>query len=106
MNIDLSALTLQQFAILLLAVAAVDFATGVYSALHSGSFSWAAVADVLETHVLKRVIPILAPVALSLSLPAGQTHDVLWSTALAATALYLTETISSITDNLKTPAKS
>jgi len=101
---DLSQLTVTQVLILLIAVAFIDFVSGLYSAFRPpNTFSWDVVANVLETHVLKRIIPIMLPVYVALSSPPGQNHDALWASALVAIGLYVTETINSIVGNVTTP---
>ncbi len=101
MNIDLSGITYAQFAIVLIVVMAVDFATGVVGALASGTFDPSKVADVVTSHLVPRVFPIGALALLAFALPAAQgAHDVLWTASVGLLAAYVVETVASVTANV------
>lgn len=96
---DLTHLTIAQLVIVLVVVAAVDTASGILGSISAGSFSVAYVATFLESHVLKRIAPIigLAIISFSLGDPAGAA---VFATALAGLVAYVTETIASVAGNL------
>ena len=55
---DFTALTAAQFAVILTAIALLDFATGVIGALAGHAFSWDAVLQFLYTHMVLKAAPI------------------------------------------------
>ena len=97
---DFSHLTVIQFAVILLVLAAADWVTGVLGAIRAKAFSVQLVLQVLRTHVLLRVAPIAALFAL------GQIGSVLAVVAIADAALgvYFVETVLSMESNLSAPA--
>jgi hypothetical protein len=100
---DFTNLTWQQFALVAVVVAGTDFVVSVLAAIVPPNyFSFASVAKVLETHVLKRVIPIAALAALALSFPSTSAeHTGLWASACAALALYVAETVKSLMSSVQ-----
>lgn len=103
MNIDLTHLSLLQLLIVLLITAAVDTLTGIVGAVMSHTFTVDLVATYLETHVLKRVFPILGVgfLAQSLGGPEG-AGAVIWAGALLSLGAYVAETVASVQTNLAT----
>lgn len=94
MSIDLFALTWQQFAIVTLAVTLVRFLIAVVAAVRPpNSFDWLSVATVLDTQVLKRVVPIAAIAFLAQTFPSGEAQTAIWGLATAGLALYVAETV-------------
>lgn len=96
-------LTWQQFAVLAVVVAVVDWVVAVLAAVSPpvNYFSFQAAARVLETHVLKRVIPIAGLAFIAQSIPAGPARDLVWLTATGALGLYVAETIKSLMSSAK-----
>lgn len=100
MNIDLFALTWQQFAIVTLAVTFVRFAIAVVSAVRPpNSFDVMLVANVLDQQVLKRVVPIAAIAILAQSFPEGAAQTAIWTLATGGLALYVVETVKQAATN-------
>jgi hypothetical protein len=100
MNLDLFALTWQQFAIITLAVTLVRFLIAVVSAIRPpNAFDWLSVATVLDTQVLKRVVPIAAIAFLAQTFPAGASQTFVWGLATAGLALYVSETVKQAATN-------
>lgn len=98
--IDLTSITWQQFAVIAAVVSAVDLVTGIiYAIAPPNVFSFALAARFLESHVLKRVIPLGGLAAIAQSIPPSPTHDGLWVFAVGGLALYVGETVKSISDN-------
>lgn len=93
---DFGQLTAVQFAIIALAVAAVDWVSGVLGALRTMRFSVSEVLTVLESHVVMRVLPIAG---LFLMGQVGGV-DALTKAADGALALYFLETAGSVQSNL------
>ena len=103
MNLDLFALTWQQFAIITLAVTFVRFLIAVVSAVRPPStFDLLSVATVLDTQVLKRVVPIAAIAFLAQTFPAGEAQTGIWAIATAGLALYVVETVKQAATNWAT----
>lgn len=99
--LNLSDITWQRFFLVAFTVAGVDFVVSVLAAVTPPNyFDWAKVAQVLDTHILKRVIPITALAFIALSFPAGPQHDLLWVGASGALALYVGETVKSIASSI------
>jgi small basic protein len=105
MNIDLTALTVFQLACVLVVVAAIDTLSGIVGAIQAKTFTVSVLADYLESHVLKRVFPILglAFIGQTLGGPNG-AGAAIWATALLSLAAYIAETVASVSGNLSPPA--
>lgn len=100
MNLDLFALTWQQFAIITLAVTFVRFLIAVVAAVRPpNTFDVGSVATVLDTQVLKRVVPIAAIAFLAQTFPAGEGQTGIWAIATAGLALYVVETVKQAATN-------
>lgn len=95
---NLESLTWEQFALIAVGVAVLDFIVGTVAAIIPPNyFSWASVARVLETHVLKRIAPIAGLAFLAQTFPeTDPNHAALWATACGALALYVGETVKSL----------
>lgn len=94
MTLDLFNLTWQQFAIVTLAVTLVRFAIAVVAAVRPpNAFDTLAVATVLDTQILKRVIPLAGIAALAQSFPEGAAQTAIWTVATGGLALYVAETV-------------
>ena len=104
MNIDLSNLTQLQLLAVLLVTAAIDTLSGIFGAIGNHTFSLSVVADFLESHVLKRVFPILGLGFLGQTLGSGQSGAAIWASALLGLAAYVAETIVSVQSNLTAPS--
>jgi len=100
MNLDLFALTWQQFAVVTLAVTFVRFIIAVVSAVRPpNAFDFLSVATVLDTQVLKRVVPIAAIAFLAQTFPVGEGQQAIWALATAGLALYVVETVKQAAEN-------
>lgn len=94
---DFSHLSAIQFSIVLIAVAAFDFATGVVGAIGvTKTFTWAQVLNILESHGLKRVLPL----ALLFAVGQAASSPPLVALADGALAVYVYETLISAVGNL------
>lgn len=91
--------------IAMVAVAFVDFATGVLAALRDGTFALGAIAAFVRKHLLGRVFPI--GILLVTGYFGGELIGQLFAaSALAAAAAYVAETASSVLGNLNPPKES
>jgi hypothetical protein len=97
---DLGALTWEQFFIILVAVALFDFVTGIVGSLRDHTFTVDKLLEVLDTHILRRAIP------LGLLFGVGQIANAqsLIAIAVGGLAIYIGETVLSSASNLSTPA--
>jgi hypothetical protein len=95
---DLTNLTWLRFAELAGAVALIDWVVGVLAAIAPPNyFSWANVAKVLETHVLKRILPIAGLAFLAAAVPAGSPEHIgFYGSAIVALGAYVGETAKSL----------
>jgi uncharacterized membrane protein YdjX (TVP38/TMEM64 family) len=100
MPIDLSSLTVEEVLLVALALAVVDTISGIAGALATHTLDVSRLAEWVTTHVLQRVLPIVALVAIAAALPQGPGADAVRATAVAALASYLAETVSSIASNV------
>jgi uncharacterized membrane protein YdjX (TVP38/TMEM64 family) len=100
MPIDLSGLTVEQVLLVALVLAIVDTISGITGALATHTFDVSKLADWVTTHVLQRVLPIVALVAIAAALPPGPGADAVRATAVAALASYLAETVNSVASNV------
>lgn len=93
---DFSNLSAVQFAVILGAVAAFDWVTGIVGAVAAHAFDYAKVLDFLETHGLKRVATI------GVVYLVGEVADLpgLRLAADGLLALYVGETVLSSAANL------
>lgn len=91
-SVDFTHLSVYQFIVILMVAALADWAVGTLTAIAKAKFDWALVLGVLESHVLKRVIPIAGLFWL------GQSGGILPLVAVAdgALALYFVETANSL----------
>lgn len=99
---DISAITPIQLLILTASIALVDFVFAVVDALRPSTgttFSWSIVANVLETHILKRVLPIYALAFLSFGVP-GEGHVYIFGLAIGGVGIYLGETVVSVSASI------
>jgi len=89
----------------MLAVAFVDFVTGVFAALRDGTFALDSIAAFLRKHIWGRVAPI--GLLLVIGYYGGDQVGALFSAAAAAAALaYVAETASSVLGNINPPKSS
>ena len=95
MQFDLTTLSAVQVLIVALVLAVVDTGYAIVSAFANRTFSLGKVADFLTTHVLQRIFPIFALVAISASV-TGPASTGLFALALAGLTAYLLETVGSI----------
>lgn len=101
---DLTNLTLTQVFGLLALIAAFDVVGSIGLSIVQGKFSLGAVATWIQSHVLKRVLPIFTLAVLGHGLDIGTTNvippiDPAWALALAGLAAYVAETIASLRDS-------
>ncbi len=101
---DLTDLTLTQIFGLLAIIAAFDVIGSMGLSIVQGKFSLGAVAVWIQSHVLKRVLPIFTLAVLGHGLDIGTTNvvppiDPAWALALAGLAAYVAETIASLRDS-------
>jgi hypothetical protein len=99
-NIDLTALTIAQLLGVLLVTAAIDTLSGIFGSIQAGTFDVNVVANFLETHVLKRVFPILGLGAISQALGTSGPGAAVWALALLGLGAYVAETVASISSNI------
>lgn len=108
--------TLQLLFIVCLLLAAADFLVGAVAALRSHTFSVDYVAVWIDTHLLKRVFPIVILASVAASLTAaltgfpdadatakfalGAAGTTAWGVSLAAFATYAIESLKSLQDNV------
>lgn len=105
MSFDLSGITIAQVIIVTLVLTFLDFIGGVLPAVISRTFSAALVAAFLETHVLKRVFPIVGLLLISTSLGATTSAgQAVWALAILGVATYLAETVKSLSASLPSPS--
>lgn len=98
---DFTHLSAIQFGVILIAVAAFDFATGIVGALGvSHTFTLARVLDILETHGLRRVLPL----ALLFAVGQVAASQPLVALADGGLAVYVAETLQSALSNLTSPS--
>ena len=93
---DLSSLTFAQVATLALILAVADTIWNIVTALAAKTFSAAAVAQFLETHVLLRIVPILLLAGLGSGLFGLPTISAFFDASIAALGAYLVETVGSL----------
>ena len=106
MDIDLSAITLQQLIGLTVLITILDVLGGVaLSAVH-GTFSLAYVAVWLQSHVIPRVFPIIALAIIGHGVPALDVPPIPFAFGLAIAGLtaYVLETIASLRDSFRDTA--
>ena len=101
MDIDLTHLTLTQVFTLSATVAVLDTLAAMALAVTQGVFSLGAVAIWLQSHVLKRVFPILALAVLGSGFTAGETVILpaippAFGLAILGLTAYVLETVASI----------
>jgi hypothetical protein len=99
---DLTALTISQLAVLLSLVTIIDVAGGLLDAARAGTLSAQYIAVFLDSHVLKRVFPIIGLALISKTLGEGPDGATLWTLALGGLVAYVLETIRSLALNLPT----
>lgn len=104
MNLDFTALTIVQVVSLAIVLAVIDTLGAIALSVIQGKFSLGAVAIWLESHVLKRVFPILALAAIGHGLTFGGTEFLpaipfAFGLAVAGLAAYAVETIASLRDS-------
>lgn len=101
MDIDLTALTITQVFTLTAVVAVLDVLSAMALAVVQGKFSLGAVAVWLQSHVLKRVFPILALAVIGHGIPAADVPAIgpAFALALAGLTAYVLETVASIRDS-------
>jgi hypothetical protein len=91
--------------IAMVAVAFVDFATGVLAALRDGTFALDAIAAFVRKHLLGRVVPI--GILLVTGYFGGELIGQLFlAAALGSAGAYVAETAASILGNLNPPKDS
>ena len=101
MTFDLSHITITQLVILTLVLTLIDFVGGVLPALIKGAFDPALGATFLDTHILKRVFPIVGLVLIAQTLgPTTDAGKLVWGMALVGVTTYLVETVASLSGNL------
>lgn len=105
--------TLQLIALVAIVAALADLAVAVVAALRRHELDVDVLAEFLATHVLARVIPIVALAALASALANGTASmtDVpaalpaliatTWTAALAGVIAYAAETLSSLQQSIK-----
>ena len=101
MPIDLNSLTIVQVFTLAALVAAIDTLGSIALSITQNKFSLGAVAIWLQSHVLKRVFPILALAVIGNGVPPLGVPSIppAFALALAGLAAYVLETIASIRDS-------
>lgn len=102
MDIDFTALTLAQAGVALVVITALDVGAAYALAVIHGNFSLGVVAVWVQSHVIRRVFPIIALFALGHGISVGDSVflpaiPALWAAGLVALAAYALETIKSIT---------
>lgn len=106
MTLDLSSISLNEFVVLLVAIATVDVLAGILSAIATHTFDPAKLPDFLVSHVLQRIFPIAGLLFISQALPAGTAqgaHQAIWALALAGLVGYVVETVLSLQASLNPP---
>ena len=89
----------------MVAVAFLDFATGVLAALRDGTFALDAIAAFIRKHLLGRVFPI--GLLLVVGYFGGELIGQLFlGAAVASAGIYVAETASSVLGNLNPPKES
>lgn len=103
MDIDLSAITLQQAFGLLAVVTLIDVAGAYLLAVVHGNFSFGVVALWLQSHTIRRVFPIFALAVLGHGIPQFGVPEIpaAWAMAVAGLAAYAVETVASIANSFK-----
>lgn len=106
MDIDLSAITLQQLIGLTVLVTVIDVLGGIALAAVHGTFSLGYVAVWLQSHVVPRVFPILALGIVGHGIPALDVPPIPFAFGLAIAGLtaYVLETIASLRDSFRDAA--
>jgi hypothetical protein len=106
LNIDFSNLTVAQFAFYLLIVTALDVGGSTVLAVIHGKFSLAYVAVWIQSHVLRRVFPIigLAILGHGVSQIGVDQIPAVWTAALVALAAYFLETVKSLMESFQDTA--
>lgn len=101
MNLDLSALTLQQVFGLLALTTLLDVGAAIVLSVVHGNFSLAAVALWIQSHTIKRVFPIFALAVLGHGIPQLDVPSIeaAFGMALVGLAAYVLETIASIRES-------
>ena len=97
---DFSALTLAQFAAIMVIVALLDFVTGVFAAIRAGTFNVDALPVIAQSHGLERIIPIAAVFAVG---QIGAMPPICFI-ADGLLAFYFAETVNSVIGNLSAKA--
>lgn len=103
MDIDLSALTLEQVFGLLVVITAFDVVGSILAAIVQGKFNAAFVALWVQSHVLKRQFPIFALAVIGHGIPqlGVPAIEPAYLAALAGLAAYVVETIKSLMDSVR-----
>jgi hypothetical protein len=103
MDIDLTAITLQQAFALLAVVTFIDVLGAYLLAVIHGNFSLGVVALWLQSHTIRRVFPIFALAVIGNGIPAFGVPKIeaAWVMAVVGLTAYVVETIASIAASFK-----
>ncbi|MHB8398594.1 MAG: hypothetical protein ACYDCI_06625 [Candidatus Limnocylindrales bacterium] len=101
MTVNLAGLTLAQVILVAAITMGVDIATGILGALRDtpSTFSWAFLANFLESHVLARIIPIAGLVFIGQTI-GGSEGAGLFGLGLVGLASYVAQTVVSVGANI------
>jgi len=103
MDINLSAITLQQAFALLTVITLIDVAGAYLLAVIHGNFSLGVVALWLQSHTIRRVFPIFALAVLGHGAPQIGLPEIpaAWAMAVVGLTAYVVETVASIAASFK-----